>query len=91
MATFLCFSNVLLKQGFLYSEYFKGLILRKVSRLMKHYLRYKREEVKDSEVSFECYQKSKRTKATWGWYDLDQAALRQTPFTWGPLTERAKG
>lgn len=46
MATFLCFSNVLLKQGFLYSEYFKGLILRKVSRLMKHYLRYKRKEVK---------------------------------------------
>lgn len=54
---------------------------------MKHYLKYKREEVKDSEVSFE----SKRTKATWRWYDLDQAALKrtgkQTPFTWGLLTE----
>lgn len=58
-------------------------------------MRYKREEVKYSKVSFECYQKSKRTKATWRWYNLDQAALRlagqQTPFSWGPLPERAKG
>lgn len=42
----------------------KCLILRKVSRLRKYHLRYMREEVKYLEVSFECYKKWKRTKAT---------------------------